>query len=104
APLRGIDGFSQALLEDYADRLDDAGKDYLTRVRSASQRMATLIDDLLNLSRVTRSAMHIGPLDLSALATGIAQDLQKRDPVRRVDVAIAPGLQVNADPGLMRVV
>ena len=104
APLRGIDGFSQALLEDYADRLDDAGKDYLTRVRSASQRMATLIDDLLDLSRVTRSEMHVGPLDLSALATGIAEDLQKRDPARRVDVAIAPGLHVTADPGLMRVV
>src|SRR5437660_87491 len=104
APLRGIDGFSQALLEDYADRLDDAGKDYLTRVRSASQRMATLIDDLLNLSRVTRSKMHVGPLDLSALATGIAEGLQKRDPARRVEVAIAPGLHVSADPGLMRVV
>jgi len=104
APLRGIDGFSQALLEDYADRLDDAGKNYLTRVRSASQRMATLIDDLLNLSRVTRSEMHVGPLDLSALATGIAEDLQKRAPARRVEVAIAPGLHVRADPGLMRVV
>src|SRR5437660_120947 len=104
APLRGIDGFSQALLEDYADRLDDAGKDYLTRVRSASQRMATLIDDLLNLSRVTRSEMHVGPLDLSALATGIAEGLQKRDPARRVEVAIAPGLHVSADPGLMRAV
>ena len=104
APLRGIDGFSQALLEDYADRLDDAGKDYLTRVRSASQRMATLIDDLLNLSRVTCSEMHVGPLDLSALATGIAEGLQKRDPARRVEVAIAPGLHVSADPGLMRVV
>src|SRR5438309_980459 len=104
APLRGIDGFSQALLEDYADRLDDAGKDYLTRVRSASQRMATLIDDLLNLSRVTRSEMHVGPLDLSALAMGIAEGLQKRDPARRVEVAIAPGLHVSADPGLMRAV
>ncbi len=104
APLRGIDGFSQALLEDYADRLDDAGKDYLTRVRSASQRMATLIDDLLNLSRVTRSEMHIGPVDLSALATGIAEDMQKRDSGRRVEFAITPGLRVSADPGLMRVV
>jgi PAS domain S-box-containing protein len=102
-PLRGIDGFSQALLEDYADRLDDVGKSYLTRVRVASQRMATLIDDLLDLSRVTRSAMHIGPLDLSALASGIAADLQKRDPARRVELAIAPGLHVQADPGLMGV-
>jgi len=104
APLRAIDGFSQALLEDYADRLDDPGKDHLARVRSASQRMAVLIDDLLNLSRVTRSEMHVGPLDLSALATGIAEDLQKRDPERRVEFAITPGLRVSADPGLMRVV
>ena len=102
-PLRGIAGFSEALLEDYADRLDDVGKDYLTRVRAASQRMATLIDDLLDLSQVTRSAMHIGPLDLSALASAIAADLTKRDSARRVEFAIAPGLQVQADPGLMRV-
>ncbi len=104
APLRGIDGFSQALLEDYADRLDGTGKDYLARVRSGSQRMATLIDDLLNLSRVTRSQMHLAAVDLSALARGIAADLQKGDPERRAEFIIAPGLQVHADPGLMRVV
>ncbi|OLC38179.1 MAG: hypothetical protein AUH81_04590 [Candidatus Rokubacteria bacterium 13_1_40CM_4_69_5] len=104
APLRAIDGFSQALLEDYADRVDDVGKGYLGRVRSASQRMATLIDDLLNLSRVTRREMQIGPLDLSALASGIAEDLKKRDPARGVEFAIAPGLRAQADPGLMRVV
>jgi len=104
APLRGIDGFSQALLEDYAERLDVTGKDYLARVRSASQRMATLIDDLLNLSRVTRHQMHVAGVDLSALARGIATDLQKGDPERRAEFIIAPGLQVQADPGLMRVV
>ena len=104
APLRGIDGFSQALLEDYADRLDVTGKEYLARVRSASQRMATLIDDLLNLSRVTRHQMHVAAVDLSALARGIAADLQKGDPERRAEFIIAPGLQVQADPGLMRVV
>jgi len=104
APLRGIDGFSQALLEDYAERLDVTGKDYLARVRSASQRMATLIDDLLNLSRVTRHQMHVAAVDLSALARGIAADLQKGDPERRAEFIIAPGLQVQADPGLMRVV
>src|SRR5205823_13465917 len=67
APLRGIDGFSQALLEDYADRLDAAGQEHLGRVRAARQRMATLIDDLLNLSRVTRAQMHVRPSDLTAL-------------------------------------
>src|SRR6202007_2366729 len=68
APLRSIDGFSQAILEDYAAQLDDAGRDSLQRVRVATQRMATLIDDLLNLSRVTRSEMVIGSVDVSELA------------------------------------
>src|SRR5207237_6190321 len=68
APLRGIDGFSQALLEDYHDRLDDTGRDFLQRVRAGSQRMATLIDDLLSLSRVTRSELQMAEVNLSALA------------------------------------
>src|SRR5207249_2316113 len=71
APLRGIDGFSQALFEDYAGKLDDQGKEYISRVRMASQRMAHLIDDLLQLSRVTRSQMRREPVDLSALAQAV---------------------------------
>jgi len=104
APLRSLDGFSQALLEDYADRLDAQGTDYLQRVRSGSQRMAQLIDDLLNLSRVTRAQMRMGSVDLSALAEGIATELRKSDPSRRVEFAIAPALVVHADPGLLGVV
>jgi len=104
APLRSLDGFSQALLEDYADRLDAQGTDYLRRVRSGSQRMAQLIDDLLNLSRVTRAQMRVGSVDLSALAEGIATELQKSDPSRRVEFAIAPALLAQADPGLLGVV
>jgi len=104
APLRSLDGFSQALLEDYADRLDAQGTDYLQPVRSGSQRMAQLIDDLLNLSRVTRAQMRMGSVDLSALAEGIATELRNSDPSRRVDFAIAPALVVHADPGLMGVV
>jgi len=104
APLRSLDGFSQALLEDWADRLDAQGKDYLQRVRSASQRMAQLIDDLLNLSRATRAQMQVGPVDLSALAGGIATELRERDPSRQVEFAIAPALVVQADRGLMGVV
>ncbi len=104
APLRSLDGFSQALLEDYADRLDAQGTDYLRRVRSGSQRMAQLIDDLLNLSRVTRAQMRMGSVDLSALAEGIATELRKSDPSRRVEFAIAPALVVQADPGLLGVV
>ncbi|HLL57896.1 MAG TPA: CHASE domain-containing protein, partial [Rubrobacteraceae bacterium] len=68
APLRSIDGFSQILVEDYADEIDEEGRDYLTRVRSASQRMGTLIDDILGLSRVTRGSMELKRLDLGALA------------------------------------
>jgi PAS domain S-box-containing protein len=103
APLRSIDGFSQALLEDCADRLDATGQDFLRRVRTASQRMAELIDDLLNLSRVTRAQMQPAPVDLSALARAIATDLAARDPSRQIEFVIAPKAGVHADPGLMRV-
>jgi len=104
APLRSLDGFSQALLEDYHDRLDDAGRDFLQRVRGASQRMGTLIDDLLSLSRVTRGELQVGEVDLSALAAAAAADLKKSDPARAVTFAIAPDLVVRADAGLMRIV
>ena len=77
APLRGIDGFSQALLEDYGDHLDAQGKSYLQRVRAASQRMAELIDDMLSLSRVSRGEMKSETVDLGALAQNIAAELQK---------------------------
>lgn len=104
APLRSIDGFSQALLEDYAGRLDETGQNYLQRVRAATQRMAALIDDLLNLSRVTRSEMVIGTVDVSTLARQLAGELASGDPERKVDVVIAPGLEARADEGLLRVV
>lgn len=104
APLRSLDGFSQALLEDYHDRLDDAGRDFLRRVRAASQRMATLIDDLLSLSRVTRGELQLREVDLSALAAAVAAELQKGDPERDVRLAIAPDLVARGDAGLMRIV
>ncbi|HVH68612.1 MAG TPA: PAS domain S-box protein [Gemmatimonadales bacterium] len=104
APLRSLDGFSQALLEDHADKLDPKGKDYLQRVRQASQRMAQLIDDLLNLSRVTRREIQLESVDLSALAHDVAADLQRNEPSRAVEFTIAPALVVRADRGLMRVV
>ncbi len=103
APLRSIDGFSQVLLEDSADRLDDAGRDALHRVRAASQRMAALIDDLLKLARVTRTEIRTEVVDLSAMAAEIVADLQRASPGRRVDVAIAPGLTSRGDPRLLRV-
>ena len=101
APLRSIDGFSQALMEDYPDKLDEQGKDYLQRVRSAAQRMAVLIDDLLNLARVTRSEMRRETVDLSVLAQSIAEELQETQPERQVDFVIVPGLTTNGDSQLL---
>jgi PAS domain S-box-containing protein len=104
SPLRSMDGFSQALLEDYADKLDEQGKDYLQRVRGAAQRMGHLLDDLLALSRVTRVEMRRGPVDLSALARTTAEEFRKQDPGRRAQFVIADGLVANGDPELLQVV
>jgi signal transduction histidine kinase len=103
APLRGIDGFSQALLEDYGDKLDSVGQDHLQRVRLAAQRMSTLIDDLLKLSRVTRSEMHREQLDLSAVVKAIAEELQHGAASRNVTFVITEGLMADGDPRLLRV-
>lgn len=104
APLRGIDGFSQALLEDYSGRLDDSGKQHLERIRLGAQRMASLIDDLLELSRITRAEIQRQPVDLSQMARAVTQDLARQDSARQVEFVIAPGLQAEADPRLMRTV
>ncbi len=104
APLRAMDGFSQALIEDYYDTLDDNGHDYLNRIRAASQRMALLIDDLLKLSRLTRGELNLGPVNLSALARGIAAELKKTQPTRRVDFRITGGLRATGDRNLLKVV
>ena len=104
APLRSIDGFSSALLEDYLNLIDERGKDYLQRLHSASQRMEKLIDSILNLSRVTRSEIRRTNVDLSAIAQTIATELQTNDPDRRVEFFIEPGLIVQADENLMRIV
>ena len=103
APLRSIDGFSQVLLEDYSAQLDDAGRDSLQRVRAASQRMATLIDDLLKLARFTRSEMRTEAVDLTKIAQDIVADLQRSTPERQVEFAIAPGLEARGDARLLRV-
>jgi len=103
APLRSIDGFSLALIEDYGTKLDQGGKDYLRRVRAASQRMSQLIDDMLNLARVTRRAMQRETVDLSGLAKSIAEDLSEEEPSRHVEFAIADGLSADADSGLLKI-
>jgi PAS domain S-box-containing protein len=104
APLRSIDGFSQALLEDYDRVLDNAGKNYLGRVRAATQRMGALIDDLLNLSRVTRSEMHREKLNLSLLARSVAEELRKAEPDRQVEIQVEEGLVAEGDSRLLRIV
>jgi PAS domain S-box-containing protein len=104
APLRAIDGFSRILLTDHADRLDDTGRDRLERVRRAAQHMGTLIDDLLKLSRVTRTELKREQVDLSALAGDIAEELRKQAPDRTVQFSIAPGLTAQGDKGLLRIV
>jgi len=104
APLRAIDGFSQALLEDNAAQLDEGGKHHLDRVRSASQRMAQLIDDLLGLSRVTRSPLRSEGLELSELAEAALVDLREANRDRQVEVAIEGGLTAHGDPRLLRIV
>lgn len=102
APLRSMDGFSQALLEDYGPQLDASGQDFLQRIRSNCQRLARLIADLLQLSRLTRSQMRRQSVDLTSLAQAAVADLSQAEPDRTVDVRIAHGLSATGDPVLLR--
>jgi PAS domain S-box-containing protein len=104
APLRHINGFSQALLEDYADRLDEAGRGYLEELRGASRQMAQLIDDLLQLARVTRSEMRHEAVSLSELARSALAELRKEEPARAVRASVEDGLTAHGDRRLLRVV
>lgn len=104
APLRAIDGFSRIVLEDCAEKLDDNSRANLQRVCAATQRMGQLIDDLLQLSRLTRSEMRRATLDLSVLVKSVADELQKTEPNRQVKFEIQPGLTADADEILMRAV
>jgi PAS domain S-box-containing protein len=101
APLRSIDGFSSALMEDYADKLDDQANSYLRRIRAATQRMAQLIDDLIKLAFVTRSEMHMEAVDLSALANGVLAECRKTEPNRQVECVISDGVVGHGDPRLL---
>lgn len=104
APLRGIDGFSLALAEDCSEKLSPGERDHLARIRSATQRMGRLIDDLLNLSRVSRTPMAIESVDLSAMAHRILDDFREEEPQRRVEAVVAEGLRAEGDPRLLHVV
>lgn len=102
APLRTMDGFSQVLLEDYANSLNDQAKDFLNRIRTGSQKMAQLIDDLLKLSRITRSEMRSETVNLSRIAQSVASDLKNLDPERKVIFKIQPCLTTTGDERLLR--
>ncbi len=104
APLRSVDGFSQALLDGYSDKVDETGKKYLHFVREAAQRMDQLIKDLLNLSRVTRSDLIKAPVDLSALARDVLASLQRSEPGRKAEIAVSEGVVAHGDARLLRIV
>jgi len=102
-PLRSMDGFSQAVLEDYGDKLDAEGKDALLRIRAASQRMGRLIDELLGLSRVTRADLRLRTVNLSEMAREIAESLEQQKTGRHVQWAIDDDLTVHADKALIQI-
>ena len=104
APLRSIDGFSLALLEDCGDKLDDAGKEYLNYVRQSTQHMARLIDDLLALSRVTRAPLDRAEADISSIARGVTSRLARSWPDRRVEVVVAEHMVGDCDHHLLTIV
>ena len=104
SPLRALSGYSEALTEDYADRLDDTGRWYASRIQAGTERMSRLIDDLLLLAQVSRTDMNTEPVDLSAEVTAITAELRAREPGRAVRVAVDDGVRVTADRSLIRTV
>lgn len=104
APLRGLDGFSQALEEDCADRLSPEGREYLQRIRGEARRMEQLVDGLLDLARLNRAPLERADVDLSEVAGQVVAGLRKADPERRVEVEIQPDVHVEGDARLLEVV
>jgi PAS domain S-box-containing protein len=104
APLRSIDGFSQAVIDDYGPDLSPDAHGHLQRIRAAAQRMARLIDDLLDLSRLTRKDLSREPVNLSGLAQAVAEELRRRESARQAEITIAPGLSGYGDAALLRAV
>jgi light-regulated signal transduction histidine kinase (bacteriophytochrome)/DNA-binding cell septation regulator SpoVG len=104
APLRTMSGFGFILEKDYSDKLDDEGRNYLTRIQEAARRMEQLINDLLNLSRVTRAPLTHQRVDLSGLACEISTALKSSNPQRQVEFNIAPNMVVEGDPDLLKIV
>jgi len=104
APLRSLAGFSEVLLEDYADVIDEVGRGYLQRIEANAGRMARMIDDLLDLSRATRVELRRQQVDLSAVAHDVVAELRDADPTREIEVSVADGLSAGGDPHLIRLV
>jgi light-regulated signal transduction histidine kinase (bacteriophytochrome) len=104
APLRSIDGFGQALLEDCANRLDDQGRHYLQRIRGSTQRMGQLIDDLLKLSRAARAEIRREPVDLSQMGQAVIAELRRAEPDRQVELHMQDGMIADGDLRLLRIV
>ena len=104
APLRSINGFSNILLEDYTDKLDAQSQDYLQRIISSSRSMSKLIDDILNLSRITQAEIHLERVDLSQLAEEVVEELKRQSPDRHVEFKITPGLAAYGDKHLLKLV
>ena len=102
SPLRSIDGFSNLLLKNYSNLLDDQGKDYFQRVMKASRRMGLLIDDLMKLSRFTRIEMKRGITNLSSIAESIVEEFKSADPERQINIFIQPGMIANVDSDLIQ--
>jgi PAS domain S-box-containing protein len=103
APLRGMDGFSQALLEDYSDKLDATGKNYLERIRAGTQRMGLLIDDMLKLSRINRSEFKRESVDLSKMVRAVILTLRQNNPARDVKVSIQKDIIIDGDRHLLEI-
>lgn len=103
APLRAVDGFAKALMEDYGEQLDETGLDFIQRIRRGAQNMSALIDDLLDLSRISRTGIQRSSIDLTALARQIVSELEAADPDREVEVSIAPNLVADGDKRLVAV-
>jgi signal transduction histidine kinase len=104
APLRPLDGFSQAILEDCGDRLDDRSKEYLRRIRAAAQRMGQLIEDMLQLSRMSQAQMALRKVDLVPIAAAVIDELRTQEPGREVEYVSVPSAVVDGDGRLLRIV
>jgi PAS domain S-box-containing protein len=103
APLRSLDGFSQAVLQEYGDKLDDQGRDYLDRVRKSSQNMSDLINDLLKLSRLSRAEIHFQNVNISEIAQSIMEELKNTQSERKAEFILSPGIIVKGDKSLLTI-